>query len=64
TAEEDRRRLGVTSEEIAAVLHTVGQGAKYLSSSRGESRAEFVARLTAAVRLVLAGLDATTKKAP
>jgi hypothetical protein len=46
------------------VLHTVGQGAKYLSSSRGESRAEFVARLTAAVRLVLAGLDATTEKAP
>ena len=64
TAEQDRRRLGVTPEEIAAVLHTVGQGAKYLSSSRGESRAEFVARLTAAVRLVLAGLDATTEKAP
>jgi AcrR family transcriptional regulator len=64
TAEKDRRRLGVTPEEIAAVLHTVGQGAKYLSSSRGESRAEFVARVTAAVRLVLAGLDATTKKAP
>jgi len=51
TAERDRRRLGVTPEEIAAALHTVGQGAKYLSSSR----AEFVARLTAAVRLVLAG---------
>ena len=64
TAEKDRRRLGVTPEEIAAALHTVGQGAKYLSSSRGESRAEFVARVTAAVRLVLAGLDATTKKAP
>jgi AcrR family transcriptional regulator len=59
TAEKDRRRLGVTPEGIAAVLHTVGQGAKYLSSARGESRAEFVARLTAAVRLVLAGLDAT-----
>ena len=64
TAEEDRRRLGVTPEEIAAALHTVGQGAKYLSSSRGESRAEFVARLTAAVRLVLAGFGATTEKAP
>jgi TetR/AcrR family transcriptional regulator of autoinduction and epiphytic fitness len=64
TAEKDRRRLGVTPEEIAAALHTVGQGAKYLSSSRGESRAEFVARLTAAVRLVLAGFGATTKKAP
>ena len=60
TAERDRRRLGVTPEEIAAALHTVGQGAKYLSSSR----AEFVARLTAAVRLVLAGFAATTEKAP
>ena len=55
TAEKDRRRLGVSPEEIAAALHTVGQGAKYLSSSRGESRAEFVARVTAAVRVVLAG---------
>jgi TetR/AcrR family transcriptional regulator, regulator of autoinduction and epiphytic fitness len=64
TAETDRRRLGVTPEEIAAVLHTVGQGAKYLSSSRRESRAEFVARVTAAVRLVLAGLDVTTKETP
>jgi AcrR family transcriptional regulator len=64
TAETDRRRLGVTPEEIAAVLHTVGQGAKYLSTSRGESRAEFVARVTAAVRLVLAGLDVTTKETP
>ena len=64
TAEADRRRLGVTPEEIAAALHTVGQGAKYLSSARGESRAEFVARVTPAVRLVLAGLEATTEKAP
>jgi AcrR family transcriptional regulator len=63
TAEKDRRRLGVTPEEIAAALHTVGQGAKYLASSRGESRAEFVARVTGAVRLVLAGLDVTTEKA-
>ena len=64
TAEADRRRLGVTPEEIAAALHTVGQGAKYLSSARGESRAEFVARVTPAVRLVLAGLGATTEIAP
>jgi AcrR family transcriptional regulator len=64
TAETCRRRLGVTPEEIAAALHTVGQGAKYLSSSRGESRAEFVARVAAAVRLVLAGLDVTAAKAP
>ena len=62
TAEKDRRRLGVTAEEVAAALHTVGQGAKYLSSSRGESRAEFVARLTPCVRLVLAGVGA--KKTP
>jgi AcrR family transcriptional regulator len=64
TAETDRWRLGVTPEEIAAALHTVGQGAKYLSSARGESRAEFVARVTPAVRLILAGLEATTEKAP
>ena len=60
TAEEDRRRPGVTAEEVAAALHTLGQGAKYLSSSRGESRAEFVARLTPGVRLVLAGFSAMT----
>ena len=64
TAEKDRRRLGVTPEEIAAALHTVAGGARYLSSARGESRAEFVARLTTPVRLVLAGLDVTTEKAP
>jgi AcrR family transcriptional regulator len=64
TAETARRRLGVTAEEIAAVMHTVGQGAKYLSSARGETRAEFVARVSAAVRLVLAGLDAATEQAP
>ena len=51
TAEEDRGRLGVTPTEIAAVLHTVGQGAKYLS----RSREEFVTRAAAATRLVLAG---------
>ena len=64
TDETDRRRLGVTPEEIAAALHTVGQGAKYLSNARGEPRAEFVARLTVAVRVVLAGLDAAAKKEP
>jgi AcrR family transcriptional regulator len=50
------RRLGVTPQEIAAALHTLGQGAKYLSSSLAESRAEFAARVTAAVRVVFAGL--------
>jgi AcrR family transcriptional regulator len=64
TAETDRQRLDVTPEEIAAALHTVGQGARYLSSARGESRAEFVARLTPAVRLVLAGFGAITEKTP
>jgi AcrR family transcriptional regulator len=64
TAEPDRRRLGVTPEEIAAALHTAGQGARYLSTSRGESRAQFIARLTPAVRLILAGLDVRTTKAP
>ena len=46
------------------MLHTVGQGARYLSASRRESRAEFVARLTPVVRLVFAGFGAMTKKAP
>ena len=64
TEEKDRRRLGVTSEEIAAALHTVGQGAKYLSSARGESRAEFGARVAVAVRVVFAGFGAMVKKVP
>ena len=64
TAEKDRRRLGVTPEEITAALHLVGQGAKYLSSARGESRAEFVARVTAAVRVVFADFGPMTRKAP
>ncbi|MEU9883525.1 TetR/AcrR family transcriptional regulator [Streptomyces phaeochromogenes] len=54
TTEDDRGRLGVTPEEVAAVLHTVAQGSKYLSGSREE----FVARATAATHLVLAGLSA------
>jgi TetR/AcrR family transcriptional regulator, regulator of autoinduction and epiphytic fitness len=53
--QNDRRRLGATPEEIAGALHTVAQGAKYLSNARSESREEFVARLTAAVRVVFAG---------
>ena len=55
TTENDRTRLGVTPAEVAAVLHTVGQGSKYLS----RSREEFVARATAATHLVLAGLRTT-----
>jgi len=53
TTEGDRKRLGVTPEEIATALHTVGQGSKYLS----RSRAEFVTRATAATHLMFAGFD-------
>ena len=54
-SEKDRSRLGVSPEEIAGALHTVTQGAKYLSNARAESRHEFVARLTAAARVIFAG---------
>jgi AcrR family transcriptional regulator len=57
TTEDDRRRLGVTSDEVSAMLHTMGRGWKYQVSSR----TEFVARITAAVRLVLAGFTTPTK---
>jgi AcrR family transcriptional regulator len=60
-SENDRRRLGVTPEEIAGALHTVAQGAKYLSNARAESREEFVARLTAAVRVVFAGFGTAAR---
>jgi hypothetical protein len=63
-SENDRRRLGVTPEEIAAALHTVAQGAKYLSNARAESRADFIARMTAAVRVVFAGFGNTAKRTP
>jgi TetR/AcrR family transcriptional regulator, regulator of autoinduction and epiphytic fitness len=63
-SENDRRRLGVTPEEIAVALHTVAQGAKYLSNARVESRAEFIARMTAAVRVVFAGYGNTAKRTP
>ncbi len=62
--EKDRRRLGVTPEEIAGALHTVADGAKYLSNARGESREEFVARMTAAVRVVFAGFGTTATRTP
>ena len=63
-SENDRRRPGVTPEEIAGALHTVAQGAKYLSNARAESREEFVARMTAAVRVVFAGFGTTAKRTP
>jgi AcrR family transcriptional regulator len=62
TAEKDRRRLGVTPEEITDALHTVAQGAKYLANARAESRQEFVARMTTAVRVVLTGFGVRTKR--
>jgi AcrR family transcriptional regulator len=58
--EKDRRRLGVTPEEIAGALHTAAQGAKYLANARAESREEFLARLSAAVRVVFAGTATRT----
>ena len=63
-SDSDRRRLRVTPEEIAGALLTVAQGAKYLSNALVESREEFVARLTAAVRVVFAGFGATAERTP
>src|SRR5256714_8433368 len=63
-SENDRRRPGVTPEEIAGALHTAAQGAKYLSNARVESREEFLARMTAAVRVVFAGFGNTAKRTP
>jgi TetR/AcrR family transcriptional regulator, regulator of autoinduction and epiphytic fitness len=64
TSEKERRRLGVTPEEIAGALHTVAQGAKYLSNAGAESREECVGRMTAAVRVVLAGFGTTATRTP
>lgn len=61
---ENDGRLRVTPEEIAGALHTVSQGAKYLANARGESREEFVARLSAAVRVVFGGWGATANRTP
>jgi AcrR family transcriptional regulator len=63
-SDNDRKRLGVTPEEITEALHTVAQGAKYLSNAEKESREEFVARLSAAVRVVFAGLGTSAKRTP
>ena len=63
-SEKDRRRLGVTPQEVAAAVHTVAQGARYLSNARAESREEFVAQVTAAVRVVFAGFGTTAKRTP
>ena len=63
-SERDRARLRVTPDEIAAALHTLTQGAKYLSSAKVESREEFAARLAAAVRVVFAGFGAMGNRTP
>jgi AcrR family transcriptional regulator len=63
-SENDRRRLGVTPEEIAGALHTVAHGAKHMSDARAESREQFVARLTAAARVVFAGFGTTATRTP
>jgi TetR/AcrR family transcriptional regulator, regulator of autoinduction and epiphytic fitness len=63
-SEKDRARLGVTPDEIAAALHTLTQGAKYLANARAQSRQEFVAQLNAAVRVVFAGFGATATRTP
>src|SRR4051812_42847262 len=63
TSEKHRTRLGVTPEEITEALHTVAQGAKYLSNAGAESRDECVGRIAAAVRVVFAGFGTTAKRA-
>jgi TetR/AcrR family transcriptional regulator, regulator of autoinduction and epiphytic fitness len=63
-SEKDRARLGVTPQEVAAAVHTVAQGAKYLSNVRAESREQFLARMTAAVHVVFAGFGTTAKRTP
>jgi AcrR family transcriptional regulator len=59
TTQTDRRQLGVTPEEIAGMLHAVGKGWRF----QVDSRSEFVAKVTVAVRLVFAAFASTTKKA-
>src|SRR3984893_8776091 len=59
TNEQDRRQLGVTPEEITGTLHAVGKGWRF----QVDSRSEFVAKVTVAVRLVLAGFASITKQA-
>ena len=59
TTETDRRRLGVTPEEITGMLHAVGKGWRF----QVDSRSEFVAKVTTAVRLVLAAFTCVTRQA-
>jgi TetR/AcrR family transcriptional regulator of autoinduction and epiphytic fitness len=59
TTENDRRQLGVMPAEITGMLHAVGKGWRFQVASRSE----FVAKVTVAVRLVLAGFTSITKEA-
>jgi AcrR family transcriptional regulator len=59
TTESDRRQLGVTPEEITGALHAVGKGWRFLV----DSRSEFVAKVTVAVRLVFAGFASIPRQA-
>jgi TetR/AcrR family transcriptional regulator of autoinduction and epiphytic fitness len=56
TLENDRRQLGITPEEIAGMLTTLGGGWKRSVASRSE----FVDKVTGAVRLVFAALISNT----
>src|SRR4030088_190571 len=56
TTATDRRRLGVTPEEITGTLHAVGKGWRF----QVDSRSEFVAKVTSGVRLVLAPFTSIT----
>jgi TetR/AcrR family transcriptional regulator of autoinduction and epiphytic fitness len=57
TTKSDRRRLGVTPEDITGMLHAVGKGWRL----RVDSRSEFVANVTVAVKLVFASLTSTSE---
>ena len=59
TPANDRRQLGVTPEDIAGMLNTLGSSWK----REVDSRSEFVAKVTGAVRLVFAAFTSTTKEA-
>ena len=63
-SEKDRKRLGVTPEEVAGTLHTVAHGAKHLSNQHAESREQCMARIGAAVHVVFAGFGTTAQKTP
>jgi TetR/AcrR family transcriptional regulator of autoinduction and epiphytic fitness len=62
--ENDGKWLGVTPQEITEALQLVGQGARYISNARAESRQQCLARLTAAVRVVFAGLGTAAERTP